>query len=98
MSYLRNQINRPLEIIKSIGVLELSNDDGHCSCGKFEICGVKIDYHDCGAECNDCKYSGIHVTQDENCNFDLQQIAEEVYSQITKICNNIDWNISYKKR
>ena len=95
----KNNNNEVLEIIKEIGVFRLSDSEGSCPCGAFEICGVRVEYHCWRVSCRECKYSGIHVFKvNPESTFDLQQVAEEVYNQITEIWNNTDWNISYNPR
>lgn len=89
--------NRPLEIIKKIGIFNLSDNEGSCCCLSFYICGVNIycHCHRCG---NCCKYSGIHCWSNniEDNNWNLQEIAEEVHRQIIEIWPNIEFEIKYE--
>lgn len=88
--------NRPLEIIKKIGIFNLSDYEGSCCCLSFCICGVKCDLHCWRSNCNEgCEFSGIHISQHCDFNWNLQEIAEEIYEQITKIWSNTDWSIKY---
>lgn len=88
--------NRPLEIIKKIGVFNLSNYDGRCCCLSFCICGINIHCH-CHRCGNCCSHSGIHVwSSNEDNKWNKQEIAEEIYKQIIEIWSNTEFEIKYE--
>ena len=95
---MNNKIeNRPLEIIKKIGVFNLSDNQGSCCCLSFYICGINVYCHCWRSNCSDgCKFSGIHISQHWDCNWNLQEIGEEIHRQIIEIWPNTEFEIKYE--
>lgn len=75
----------PLELIKKVGIFELFTPADGCPCFQCEIKGVKIWTHCWRPSCNVCKYSGIHIAQHWDCDWDLKEIGEEVKRQVEEI-------------
>ena len=95
---MNNKIeNRPLEIIKKIGIFNLSDYQGSCCCLSCYICGINIHCH-CHRCGNCCSYSGIHIWHnDKEINiWNLQEIAEEVHRQIIELWSNTEFEIKYE--
>jgi hypothetical protein len=89
----------PLETIKQVGIYKLwDNTDGACPCGSFKIAGIQVKIH-CwrsGGGCG-CPYSGVHIRQHWDCNYNLTEIGQEIIRQLQDVWGNTDWNLVIEK-
>lgn len=88
-----------LEFLATHSVLRLSDSDGSCPCGELYIRGLRIDFH-CWRSSRgcDCKYSGLHLTQSGDFNYDLKVIGEKILEELGDTWNNTEWKVSFESR
>ncbi len=86
-----------ISLLKDFSILELSDCEGSCPCGEAYIFGINFKFHCWRTKVNDCdcKYSGLHLSQDKNyySQNDLTEIGEIALIGIKKIWFNTDWEL-----
>lgn len=90
-------------LIKENNVVSLSDCQGSCPCGTFEIRGIRFKFHCWRTRDNcDCKYSGFHIKViNEDFSYsdaDLKKLGKLCLESIKERWDNCDWELKIENK
>ena len=83
-------------LIQEKGLISLSDCDGCCPCGHLYIRGINFDFHCWRGSCNQCKYSGIHLSSHHDFFYsreDLEKLGKLCLDELNQRWDNTDWEL-----